>query len=159
MKPIARKYFVYSWLEDINWHKENTMFFEKHVSAEENKKMEGLEMLTMALKPHGYSKSFIRDNAEEIIKYKNAHVKAGERGLVHMPNGAVVTQNEVRDFMQAGEFQRAFSYMTGWGMKSDEWKSTSGEGFVEELSDIFETFEKEDAEAEEVREAYNRMNY
>lgn len=157
MKPVARKYFVYAWLEDINWHTENRMFCEKHISDEEEKKIDGLEFLTMAIKPHAYSESFIRENIDEISKYREAYENANG-GVVHMPNGAYATNSEVRDFMQAGEFQRAFSYMTGWGMKSGDWTSTSGEEFISDLSEMFTAFDVEDAEADKVREAYMRMN-
>lgn len=158
LHPVARKYFIYAWLEDINWHSENKLFVDRNFTKEENDQCSGLEMLMIALHPRSYSKGFVDSNAEELIKYNNAANKAGERGLIHFPNGTYASQDLVRDFKTAQEFQKALSYMTGWGINGDGWEATSGEAFVMELEAILMGFIKEDIEKEKVAEAYRRMN-
>lgn len=158
LHPVARKYFVYAWLEDINWHSENQKFCEKHISKEEDDQCSALEMLMIALHPRSYSKGFVDSNAEELIKYNNAANKAGEHGLVHFPNGSYVTQDLVRDFKKAQNFQQALSYMTGWGINGDGWTGTSGDDFLKDLDEMFAEFDKADEEKEKHAEAYRRLN-
>lgn len=158
LHPVARKYFIYAWLEDINWHSENTKFCERNFTKEENDQCSGLELLMIALHPSSYSKGFVNDHAADLVVYKDAYIKAGEHGLVHFPNGTYATPTLVRDFKTAMEFQKALSYMTGWGINGDGWDATSGEAFVMELEGILMGFIKEDEEKEKVAEAYRRMN-
>ena len=158
LHPLARKYFVYAWLEDINWHSENRKFVEKHFTKEENDQCSALEMYMIALYPSSYSRGFVEEHNEELGAYRDAYAKAKEHGIVHFPNGTYATQDLVRDFKKAQNFQQGLSYMTGWGINGDGWTATSGEGFLKDLDNMFAEFDREDEAKEKHAEAYRRMN-
>lgn len=143
--------FLSNWLEDINWHTENTKLIQSLPDGVK-KRADDMEELDYIIHSGNYSKSFV-----EVFKVNNPEtVKAVEQGNdngIHY-KGSFYSRNTLDDFRKAQQFYSPLCYIYGWGIITADWTSGgSGDEFVAELKAMVQTIIDE---KERVRNSYNR---
>lgn len=132
---------VSNWLEDINWHKENTELMQTYKFRNQIK-MQMLETLNyLTHKYSNYSTQFIQELEVHLQKtgeyelYMELLRAITERGRGVM-KGEMIDRDDVYQYARTMSYSQ-FSYMFGWGIDGADWTSKGhGSEFVKELFEV-----------------------
>jgi hypothetical protein len=148
--------FVFKWLEDINWHSENTLLSEK-LDKYEMQYLDNLEVVYMATHEGEYSHDFVKKLIADDLELQKVKAKFEDDNSEGYFNyrGNSFSRVKLYDYAKTN-YYKAFNYIFGWGMDASDWGSTSGQAFVDEIVEIIEPIFKEKEEKEEAyRRAYS----
>jgi len=143
--------FLSNWLEDINWHGENTKLIQSLPDGVK-KRADDMEELDYIIHSGNYSKTFI---AEFIATHPETvrAVEEGDGNGIHY-NGSFYSRNTLDDFRKAQQFYSPLCYIYGWGITTTDWTSGgSGDEFVAELQSMVKSIIDE---KDKVRNSYNQ---
>lgn len=147
--PIAKKWAVLNWLQDINFHTEYGMI-DEDLKETETDTINDVQELLYVLYPSDYSRPFVLgfyEDHDEWGKYsrrKKARENYQNHSLVFV-NDRPYSTDAIFDFHLADTFYRTFNRIFGWGLNTDDWDFVRGEDFVVELYNLIEdSNEKQD---------------
>ena len=158
--------FVSNWLEDINWHSENTMLVEK-LSKEQTDKWEVMRNLNYIIHSSNYSDVFVDEFKQteeaklyiEAVRYTKENKANGYWVRLNRWNN-FISKDEMFSYNKAETFYNCFNYIWGWGITTPDWVSGgSGQKFVDELWEMITNhYDEKEKQDELTRRAYQNMN-
>lgn len=132
-------HFVTSWLEDINWHSENTLLLE-HITKEDKAEIDRLQMQHYAHYSQNYSEEFIQS-----LQLNEEFMEAKKFGNKY--------NDDLYEFDKANQFYGVMSKLTGWGFNTNDWYCTSSQKLVDDLLSLINNRLKEIEDIEKEKEA------
>lgn len=133
-----RLLWLSNWLEDINWHSECNLLWERN-QYHDKAKMEALELIKYANDPAGYSYGFVQNNLKSldpIILSELIKIKDTGNGMI---SGVFITSQDLIDLRKAETQYNTFNYIWGWGITNADWTDTAGDKFILELEEILKS--------------------
>jgi hypothetical protein len=143
--------FIFNWLEDINWHRENTILSEQ-LNKHDFRYLDALERLYQATHQGNYAHQYIVDLLANDLELAGALVDI-ENKRVAFYRGYRFDSEHLHEFDKT-QFYRAFNYIWGWGITTADWVKTSGPEFVDEVIELVEPIFKEKAAYDKAMRGY-----